>query len=188
MSDDRDYPLGHIQMMGKSQGEMLRGEVPGWLPVPQRLLDGLARHALDFWLTSEDLPRPDNRVAVDRHGRISLHLHEPAVNFEAHRQLMVKLKSLLTKLDYLPHLFPHNLYMGKEIPIAGVAHQCGTIRFGRDPASSALDLNCKAHELDNLYVVDGSFFVSSSAVNPSLTIMANALRVADHLLERLGKP
>jgi len=85
-----------------------------------------------------------------------------------------------------PHLVPRNLFVGDRIPLAGVAHQNGTIRFGRDPQSSALDPTCKAHELDNLYVVDGSFFPSSGAVNPALTIMANALRVGDHLLERLG--
>ena len=78
--------------------------------------------------------------------------------------------------------------LDQRIPIAGVAHQCGTVRFGDDPSSSALDVNCKAHELDNLYVVDTSFFPSSSAVNPALTAMANALRVGDHLLERLGRP
>ncbi len=75
---------------------------------------------------------------------------------------------------------------GKRIPLPGVAHQNGTLRFGHDPRTSVLDVNCKAHDLDNLYVVDGSFFPSSSAVNPALTIMANALRVADHLADRLG--
>lgn len=82
-------------------------------------------------------------------------------------------------------LIPCALYLGKQIPLAGVAHQCGTVRFGTDPATPALDINCKAHDLDNLYVVDGSFFVSSSSVNPALTIIANALRVGDHLAERL---
>ena len=76
--------------------------------------------------------------------------------------------------------------LDQRIPLAGIAHQCGTVRFGDDPASSALDVNCKAHDVDNLYVVDTSFFPSSSAVNPALTAMANALRVGDHLLERLG--
>ena len=85
-----------------------------------------------------------------------------------------------------PHLVPRNLFVGSRIPLAGVAHQNGTVRFGRDPRTSALDANCKAHDVDNLYVVDGSFFPSSGAVNPALTIMANALRVGDHLLERLG--
>ena len=76
--------------------------------------------------------------------------------------------------------------LDQRIPLAGNAHQCGTVRFGSDPSSSALDLNCRAHDIDNLYVVDASFFPSSGAVNPALTVMANALRVGEHLLERLG--
>ncbi len=83
-------------------------------------------------------------------------------------------------------MFSRNLYLGQQIPLAGVAHQNGTIRFGRDPKTSALNSLCKAHDINNLYVVDGSFFPSSGAVNPALTIMANALRVGDHLLERLA--
>jgi choline dehydrogenase-like flavoprotein len=90
-------------------------------------------------------------------------------------------------LDMHPHLLPRALFVGQRIPLAGVAHQNGTIRFGNDPRASALDRNCRAHEVDNLYVVDGSFFPSSGAVNPALTIMANALRVGDHLAERLGR-
>ena len=89
-------------------------------------------------------------------------------------------------MDCHVHLIPNNLYLTKTIPVAGVGHQAGTCRFGTDPATSVLDLNCKAHELDNLYVVDSSFFPSIAAVNPSLTIMANALRVGDHLVERMG--
>jgi choline dehydrogenase-like flavoprotein len=84
------------------------------------------------------------------------------------------------------HLIRRNLFLGQRIPLAGVAHQNGTIRFGRDPRTSALDATCRAHGVENLYVVDGSFFPSSGAVNPALTIMANALRVGDHLIERLG--
>ena len=80
-----------------------------------------------------------------------------------------------------------NLFVGQRIPLAGVAHQNGTLRFGDDPTTSVLDPNCRAHDVDNLYVVDGSFFPSSGAVNPALTIIANALRVGDHLLERLGR-
>ena len=97
-----------------------------------------------------------------------------------------ELKFLLKHLDMHEHLVPRALFIGQRIPLAGVAHQNGTIRFGRDPQTSALDVNCRAHEVDNLYVVDGSFFPSSGAVNPALTIMANALRVGDHLKERLG--
>ena len=115
-------------------------------------------------------------------------------NEEGHRRLIAKLKDLMQrqrKCNVHGHechegLFARNLFVGQRIPLAGVAHQVGTIRFGRDPRSSALDVNCRAHDLDNLYVVDGSFFPSSGAVNPALTIMANALRVGDHLLERLN--
>jgi choline dehydrogenase-like flavoprotein len=92
---------------------------------------------------------------------------------------------MLKKIDRKHSLIPLSLCLRKKIPLRGTTHQCGTIRFGRDPKSSALDINCKAHDLDNLYVVDGSFFVSSAAMNPALTIMANALRVAEHLKERL---
>ena len=152
----------------------------------------MAQHSLDFWLTSEDLPDPDNRVTLDRQGNIVLD-YRPN-NEEGHRRLIAKLKQLMkqqTKCGVHGHechegLLARNLYLGQRIPLAGVAHQNGTIRFGHDPTTSALDVHCKAHEVDNLYVVDGSFFPSSGAVNPALTIMANALRVADHLRTRLA--
>ena len=83
-------------------------------------------------------------------------------------------------------LMERKLYLGKDVPIGGTAHQAGTARFGTDPASSVLDLDCKAHELDNLYLADASFFPSIGAVNPTLTIIANALRVADRIGQRLG--
>src|SRR5205823_1773319 len=158
--------------------------------VPGMTLEVMAKHSLDFWLTSEDLPAPDNRVTVDRAGRISLR-YTPN-NEEGHRRLQARLKSMLGRIGCEAHavclenFLPHNAYIGKRIPLAGVAHQNGTLRFGHDPRTSVLDGNCKAHDLDNLYVVDASFFPSSSAVNPALTIMANALRVADHLSVRLG--
>ncbi|MEO5960207.1 MAG: GMC family oxidoreductase, partial [Opitutaceae bacterium] len=102
-------------------------------------------------------------------------------NEEGHKRLIAKLKSILKEID-CTHVIPRQLFVGQRIPLAGVAHQNGTIRFGTDPRTSALDVNCRAHEVDNLYVVDASFFPSSGAVNPALTIMANALRVGDHLL------
>jgi choline dehydrogenase-like flavoprotein len=181
-ADDFDFPLGHIQMLGKTDGQMLRAGAP--FPTPGFVLDYVARHAVDFWLTTEDLPTPDKRVSVDRAGRIQVSY--AARNVEPHRRLLAKLKGLLTHLDMRPQLIPNQLIKDERIPIAGVAHQCGTVRFGTDPATSALDVNCKAHDLDNLYVVDTSFFPSSSAVNPALTAIANSLRVGDHLLERLG--
>src|SRR5213594_3870035 len=139
---------------------------------------------MDFWLTSEALRHRDNRVMLDEYGDISLHYAEN--NLEGHNRLVARLKGMLGEIGCDSQWVPCNFYLGKKIPIAGTAHQCGTVRFGHNPKTSALDVNCKAHDLDNLYVVDTSFFPSSSAVNPALTAMANALRVGDHLLERLG--
>jgi choline dehydrogenase-like flavoprotein len=181
-ADDFEYPLGHIQLLGKTDGQMLRAGAPRGTPSPA--LEYVARHAIDFWLTTEDLPLPENRVTVDGHGRIRLSYTDR--NTEPHRRLVDKLKHLLPHLGCRDRLLPNTFSRDERIPIAGVAHQCGTVRFGTDPASSALDVDCKAHDLDNLYVVDTSFFPSSSAVNPALTAMANALRVGDHLMERLG--
>jgi len=180
--DEFPFPMGHISFVGKLDAVALSAGAPAI--VPGMTLDLMAKHSLDFWLTSEDLPDPDNRVTLDRNGEIVLS-YKPN-NEAGHKRLIKKLEYLLQHLDMHPHLVPRNLFVGNRIPLAGVAHQNGTIRFGRDPKTSALDSNCKAHELDNLYVVDGSFFPSSGAVNPALTIMANALRVGDHLLERLG--
>jgi choline dehydrogenase-like flavoprotein len=185
-SDDVEYPLGNIQMVGKSQAEMFRGEKPGETRLaPEWTLDRTARHAIDFWLSTEDLPRPENRVTVDAAGTVRLNY---APNNEVpKRQLYDKLKSILGQLDMNPHHLIHRFaYMKNEIPIAGCAHQAGTCRFGADPATSVLNVDCRAHELDNLYLVDTSFFPSIGAVNPALTAMANALRVGDHLLERMA--
>jgi choline dehydrogenase-like flavoprotein len=186
---DYEYPLGHISFVGKLDGVALSAGAPAI--APGFTLELMAKHSLDFWLTSEDLPNPDNRVTLNKQGEIVLS-YTPN-NLEPHQRLQAKLQSLMkqqTKCDMHGHdchqgLFARSLFLGQRIPLAGVAHQNGTIRFGNDPKTSALDVNCKAHELDNLYVVDGSFFVSSAAVNPALTIMANALRVGDHLLERM---
>jgi choline dehydrogenase-like flavoprotein len=178
---DSDLPLGHIQMLAKSDRDILRAGAP-WF-APGLALDYMAKHAIDFWLTSEDLPHPDNRVTVDRAGRI--HLAKTYHNEEAHRRLLRKLKGLLGELGCQRGI-PSATVLDQRIPLAGVAHQCGTVRFGTDPAASVLDVDCRAHEVDNLYVVDTGFFPSSSAVNPALTAMANALRVGDHLLGRLG--
>jgi choline dehydrogenase-like flavoprotein len=181
---DFEFPMGNIQMVGKSQGPMYKGEKPIEAGLaPMFTLDMVAKHAVDFWLSTEDLPSPHNRVMINRDGQITLS-YTPN-NQEPKNRLYAKLKSMLNHLDMHEHLIPRNLYMKNEIDIGGVAHQSGTCRFGTDPATSVLDTNCKAHELDNLYVVDTSFFPSIGAVNPALTAMANALRVGDHLLERL---
>ncbi len=184
-SDDFEYPLGNIQMVGKSQAQMFRGERPGATRLaPEWTLERVARHAIDFWLSTEDLPKPDNRVTLQADGNVKLSYSE--TNAVAKKHLATKLKSLLGKLNMNPdHLIHRFAYMKNDIPIAGCAHQAGTCRFGSDPASSVLDTNCRTHELDNLYVVDTSFFPSIGAVNPALTAMANSLRVGDHLLERM---
>ncbi len=185
-ADDSEFPLGNIQMIGKSQPDMYRGEKPlETKAAPTRTLEEMARHAVDFWLSTEDLPRPENRVSLDDDGNIRLSYQQ--TNHEAAKRLYHKLKGLLAHAGMHPdHLIPRHAYLKTDIPVAGVAHQAGTCRFGSDPASSVLDTNCKTHELDNLYVVDTSFFPSIGAVNPALTAMANALRVGDHLLERMG--
>lgn len=183
---DFPYPMGNIQMIGKTLGGMYRAEKPVLTALmPDLALTEIARHAVDFWLTTEDLPDPDNRVTVDREGRLTLS-YTPN-NQVPKRRLYDKLRGMLGEIGVEPHhLVQRDIYMQSDIAVAGCAHQAGTCRFGTDPASSVLDRNCKAHELDNLYVVDTSFFVSIGAVNPSLTAIANALRVGDHLLQRLG--
>jgi choline dehydrogenase-like flavoprotein len=184
--DGFEYPMGNIQMIGKSLGPMYRGEKPiETALLPMGLLDNLARHAVDFWLTTEDLPDPENRVTVNQAGDLTLS-YTPN-NQVARQKLYDKLKSMLGQIGMHPHhLIPRDIYMKTEIPLAGCAHQVGTCRFGADPKTSVLDVNCKAHELDNLYVVDTSFFVSIGAVNPSLTAIANSIRVSEHLLQRLA--
>ncbi|HYK42830.1 MAG TPA: GMC family oxidoreductase, partial [Thermoanaerobaculia bacterium] len=189
-SPEWEYPMGHISFVGKLDKDTLRAGAPAL--APGFTLDLMAQHSLDFWLTSEDLPDPDNRVTLDGEGNIVLD-YRPN-NEEGHRRLTGKLRELMKKQTLCPAhghdchvgLFGRSLYLGQRIPLAGVAHQNGTIRFGRDPKTSALDENCRAHDVDNLYVVDASFFPSSGAVNPALTIMANALRVGDHLKQRLA--
>ncbi|HEX6283924.1 MAG TPA: GMC oxidoreductase, partial [Pyrinomonadaceae bacterium] len=188
-SRDWDFPMGHISFVGKLDADTLKAGAPAI--APGWTLDLMAKHSLDFWLTSEDLPDPDNRVTINYEGKVTLSYK--LNNLEGHNRLQAKLKEAMkqTNCDVHGHechqgLFARNLYLGQRLPLAAVAHQNGTIRFGDDPKTSALNRNCRAHEVDNLYVVDASFFPSSGAVNPALTIMANALRVGEHLLERLG--
>jgi choline dehydrogenase-like flavoprotein len=184
--DDFPFPLGNIQMVGKSQSPMFHGERPGATKLaPHWTLDKVALHAVDFWLSTEDLPRAENRVTVDGDGKVTLSYR--ATNDVPKQRLYDQLKSMLGKLHMEPdHLFGRFTYMKNEIPLAGVAHQAGTCVMGADAGRSVVDADCKAHELDNLYVVDTSVFPSIGAVNPALTAMANSLRVGDHLLDRLG--
>ncbi|WP_116951022.1 GMC oxidoreductase [Jiangella endophytica] len=183
---DFAYPMGNVQMVGKSSAPMYRGEKPALARLaPMMALDEVAEHAVDFWLSVEDLPDPDNRVTLRPGGDIALD-YTPN-NREPLEQLYRRVTGHLSHLGLHPHhLIPRDVYMKNDVPVAGCAHQAGTVRFGTDAATSVLDRDCKAHELDNLYVVDTSIFPSIGAVNPALTAMANALRVGDHLLARFA--
>jgi choline dehydrogenase-like flavoprotein len=184
-ADDWDFPLGLIQMCATSHAAQIRGEaLPEWLEwLPKMPFEEMARHSMDFWLSSEDLPRAENRIFYDG-DRVVLDVTEG--NMEAHHRLKKKLETILGAAGAHSVLLERSLYLGKGIPIGGTAHQAGTARFGIDPATSVLDLDCKAHELDNLYIADASFFPSIGAVNPTLTIIANALRVADRIAAKHG--
>ena len=183
--DDFEYPMGNVQMVGKSSPPMYRGEQHIAKLAPEFTLEEMAEHAVDFWLSAEDLLDPDNRVTLNKDGDVVVSYTQN--NREPLEQLYRRVKGHLSHLGLHPHhLIPRDVYMKNDIPVAGCAHQAGTVRFGTDPATSVLDPDCKAHEVDNLYVVDTSFFPSIGAVNPALTAMANALRVGDHLLARLG--
>jgi choline dehydrogenase-like flavoprotein len=183
--EDFDFPMGNVQMVGKSSAPMYRGEKRIAELAPLFTLEGVAERAVDFWLSAEDLPDPENRVTLAEDGNIRL-AYTPN-NREPLEQLYHRVTKHLGHLGmHRHHLVPHDVYMKNDIPVAGCAHQVGTTRFGADSANSVLDIDCKAHELDNLYVADSSFFPSIGAVNPALTVMANALRVGDEVLSRLG--
>ncbi|MBU2841622.1 GMC oxidoreductase [Acidithiobacillus thiooxidans] len=168
---DYPYPLGHIQGLGKVTPALLHAQRP-LMPIP--ISAWTASHSVDWWLTTEDLPDPDNRVTLDTDGNICLAWNPK--NRESHRRLCQKWREILHKAGFMGVFF-------QAMDISATAHQVGTCRFGEDPADNVLDPHCKAHDLDNLYVVDASFMPSISAVNPSLTIMANALRVSAHIIQ-----
>ena len=181
-----EYPMGNIQMLGKSDAWQLKSQAPtaaGWGPSPS--YGFVAGHALDFWLASEDLPLPDSRVSLRRDGSVRLAL-QPHNNTEALNRLRRTFERMLGRLGMVSMSFERSLYLHKALDVAATAHQAGTVRFGTDPATSALDINCKTHDLDNLYLVDGAFMPSIGAVNPTLTIIANAIRVAGHIASRLA--
>jgi choline dehydrogenase-like flavoprotein len=176
---DWPFPLGAMQMLGRSDAFTMSLDAPD-APDPA----DLAARSLDFWLTTEDLPRHDNRVSLRADGSVSLH-YQPT-NLEAHHRLIDRFTALLDAMRCSRDVMEKSQYLGGKLGINGVAHQNGTMRFGTDPTTSVLDVNCRAHDVENLYVVDSSFFVSSSAVNPTLTIIANSLRVSDHLASIVG--
>jgi hypothetical protein len=183
-----DLPMGHIQLLEYMSGQTLEGQVSDWLPpalVPGALAGAVAQRLLSMLVISEDLPMAENRIRLGSDGRMFLdYTHN---NLEGHERLVAALcESLNGFVESAHSISQHRLELHSLLPLYGTAHQLGTVRFGDDPKSSVLDRWCKAHDLDNLYVVDTSFFVSSASVNPTLTTVANAMRVGDHLIERLG--
>jgi choline dehydrogenase-like flavoprotein len=173
INDFYNEGLGCIQMLGKSSAEAMRGEsrlaalAPGWS------LEKVAAHALDFWLSTEDLPRPENRVTLDADGTIRLSVTQTSQR--AAHQLYAATKKMLWASGV------DALFLRKMMPLTAVAHQAGTLRFGTDPATSVLDPFCQTWDVRNLYVTDSSFMPSVGATNPALTVMANALRLGHHL-------
>lgn len=164
------YPMGNLQMLGKLQAGML-SVAKSYIPKP--ILGMMANRSVDWWVMSEDLPDPENRVFVGSDGKV--HVQWKPNNRVAHGELIKRSRQMMRKAGF-------QLVFTETMGIETNSHQCGTVRFGTDPATSVLDPYCKAHDVDNLYVVDSSFFPSSAAMNPALTICAQALRVADHLL------
>ncbi len=211
------FPLGQVQPVGSFHHEMMKGEAPPM--TPSFVLGAMKQHAVPWWLTTEDLPDPNNRVTLHNttpnFGDDSVDAASPGVegphpsgdtgrtnqsaettvapphriqlsytpnNVKSFERLKDRWVDTLKEAGHATTSMPLHAYFKKRIPIEGVGHQNGTCRMGFDPATSVLDATCKAHDLDNLYVVDASCFVSASAVNPSLTIIANALRIAEHLV------
>ena len=215
---DYPFPLGQVQPVGSFHFEMMKGDAPPL--TPGFVLEEMKHHAVPWWLTTEDLPDPENRVTLHNTTPLWSESQQPGVggahpsgdtghtnevepvteaapkriqlsytpnNVESFDRLKDRWVDILKKAGHASTSVPLHAYFKKRIPLEGVGHQNGTCRMGNDPATSVLDVHCKVHDLDNLYVVDASCFVSASAVNPSLTIIANAIRIADYLIgERLG--
>jgi choline dehydrogenase-like flavoprotein len=163
------WPMGHMQMLGKLQGGMLTANVPY---LPKFLGNEMARHGMDWIALSEDLPDPNNRVTLAGN---SVKLAVTLNNMQGHLELVKRMKRALRRAGY-------PIVVTKSLVAHATAHQCGTVRMGDDPATSALDAYCRTWDHRNLFVIDASFFPASAAVNPALTIAAQALRAADHIL------
>ena len=177
-----DFPMGSVQPIGSFHHEMMKDDAPPL--TPGFVLETMKSHAVPWWLMTEDLPDPNNRVTLDTcpDGTPQIKLSYTDNNVQSFARLKDRWIDVLKQAGHAESSIPFHAYFKKRIPLEGVGHQNGTCRFGTDPKTSVLDTNCKAHDLDNLYVVDASFFPSCGAVNPSLTIIANAIRIADHLL------
>jgi choline dehydrogenase-like flavoprotein len=180
--------MGMVQNTGNVLADMIPAEAPPLLApltklIPKFGLEQIAERSVGWWLQTEDLPDLNNRVRMvgDK-----LHVDYTVNNTEAAKRLVDRWSMVLKSIpDKATNVMPFGLYPRNEIPFQAVAHQCGTCRFGSDPQTSVLDLDCRTHDVDNLYVVDSSFFPSISGVNPTLTIVANALRVGDRIVDRL---
>jgi len=168
---DTPYPLGQIQSQGRTHGVMAQTAYP-WIPLWP--YEQWVARGVDWLAMSEDLPRLENRVTVDPDGRLRLR-YRPN-NLTSHRKLVQETKRILRRLGFW-------IVVKHSHGSKNTTHQCGTLCFGTDPRSSVLDPFCRTHDIENLFVVDASFFPSSAAVNPGLTIAAQALRVADHIKE-----
>jgi choline dehydrogenase-like flavoprotein len=175
-----DFPMGSVQPVGSFQKEMMKSDAPPL--TPGFALQIAKNHTVPWWLMTEDLPDPNNRVRIVDGG---IRLEYTPNNQVSFKRLKDRWVDVLKRSGHAHAVFDWHAYFKKDIPIEGVGHQNGTCRFGTDPKQSVLDTNCRAHDLDNLYVVDAAFFPSCGAVNPSLTIIANAIRVADHLIARM---
>ncbi|MDK4741841.1 MULTISPECIES: GMC family oxidoreductase [unclassified Rhizobium] len=162
-------PLGNVQLLGRVSGTILKANMP---TVPEWLLNRLSAHAIDFYAMSEDLPSPESRITVDGDRIV---LQWVRTNWQAHLDLVKKLKSVLRKAG-----FP--IVLSRPFDKRTPSHQCGTVKIGNDGSSAPLDVFCRAFDHPNLFVVDASFLPTSAAVNPALTVAAQALRVADHIV------
>jgi choline dehydrogenase-like flavoprotein len=182
------YPMGHVQNSGGILQDVIFAEAPPILSALSRLMPNfglrqLATHSIGWWLKTEDLPHPNNRV---RYVGDKLRVDYTANNVEAHDRLVYRWIDILKNIEQTqPNLFNRTTHPRSDMPVQVVAHQCGTCRFGADPATSVLNLDCRTHEVHNLYVVDSSFFPSHASVSPGMTVIANALRVGDRLIEQL---
>ncbi|MGZ3749471.1 MAG: GMC oxidoreductase, partial [Pseudobdellovibrionaceae bacterium] len=181
-SQNYPFPMGNIQPLGSFHFEMMRAQSPEITSVaPDVALEALAERGVPWWLMTEDLPNPENRVRLVGN---QIQLNYQANNVESSHQLLDTWIHTLKKMGHAQHWIHLDAYFKKKVPLEGVGHQNGTCRFGENPKSSVLNLNCQTHDINNLYVVDASFFPSCGAVNPCLTIVANALRVGDQIVKR----
>lgn len=183
-----DFPMGHVQLLEYLHGDVLRGQISNQLPswmIPKAVADSIGDRTLAFLVMTEDLPEKRNRIRLTRSG--GMRVDYWCNNLTAHKRLIGRFHHYMTRSGRICRcLRGYEARLDGILPLYGTAHQCGTLRMGDDPKSSVVDSTCKAHELDNLYVADTSVFVSSAAVNPALTCIANALRVGDVIAERLS--